>query len=156
MLKQKNLECDLCVAGGVMAGMSAAIAAAREGSSVVLMQERPVLGGNASSEIRMWICGANGKDNREILPGSECERIHTMRANTRLDSPVMHMPTTLCKSFRLLGGLNGEEILLCEQSCNRKRSYELPIGQKLDALRLQPLSDWGENETVSVISFDFE
>lgn len=45
--------------------MAAAISAAREGLKVVLMHERPVLGGNASSEIRMWICGANGADNRE-------------------------------------------------------------------------------------------
>jgi hypothetical protein len=29
------------------------------------MQDRPVLGGNASSEIRMWICGANGDNMRE-------------------------------------------------------------------------------------------
>lgn len=48
-----------------MAGLVAAIAAAREGIKVVLMHERPVLGGNASSEIRMWICGANGENNRE-------------------------------------------------------------------------------------------
>ena len=65
MLEKKHLQCDLCVIGGGMAGMTAAIAAAREGLKVVLMQERPVLGGNASSEIRMWICGARGRDNRE-------------------------------------------------------------------------------------------
>ncbi|MBQ7794596.1 MAG: FAD-dependent oxidoreductase [Clostridia bacterium] len=65
MLKRKHLECDLCVVGGGMAGMTAAISAAREGLKVVLMHERPVLGGNASSEIRMWICGAHGRDNRE-------------------------------------------------------------------------------------------
>lgn len=29
------------------------------------MQDRPVLGGNSSSEIRMWVCGANGEDVRE-------------------------------------------------------------------------------------------
>lgn len=45
--------------------MCAAVAAARGGSKVVLMHERPVLGGNASSEIRMWICGAQGENNRE-------------------------------------------------------------------------------------------
>ena len=45
--------------------MAAAIAAAREGVKVVLMHERPVLGGNASSEIRMWISGAAGENNRE-------------------------------------------------------------------------------------------
>lgn len=65
MLNRKNVKCDLCVVGGGMAGMAAAISAAREGIQVVLMHERPVLGGNASSEIRMWICGARGAENRE-------------------------------------------------------------------------------------------
>lgn len=65
MLKSERLCADLCVIGGGMAGISAAIAAAREGASVVLVHERPVLGGNASSEIRMWVCGAQGRDNRE-------------------------------------------------------------------------------------------
>ena len=65
MLERKTLTADLCVVGGGMAGICAAIAAARNGASVVLMQERPVLGGNASSEIRMWVCGAHGENNRE-------------------------------------------------------------------------------------------
>lgn len=54
-----------CVVGGGLAGTCAAIAAARGGSSVVLIQDRPMLGGNASSEIRMWVCGAGGDNNRE-------------------------------------------------------------------------------------------
>lgn len=45
--------------------MCAAIAAARHGARVVLMQDRPVFGGNASSEIRMWVCGARGENSRE-------------------------------------------------------------------------------------------
>ena len=61
----KEITTDFCVIGGGMAGICAAIAAARHGVKVVLIQDRPVLGGNASSEIRMWICGANGKDKRE-------------------------------------------------------------------------------------------
>lgn len=65
MLNRKIIYADLCVVGGGMAGMCAAIAAARNGAKVVLMHERPVLGGNASSEIRMWLCGANGENNRE-------------------------------------------------------------------------------------------
>lgn len=65
MLKKIYIDCDLCVVGGGMAGLTTAISAAREGLKVVLMHERPVLGGNASSEIRMWICGALGRDNRE-------------------------------------------------------------------------------------------
>ena len=65
MLDRKEIVSDLCVVGGGMAGICTAIAAARAGISVVLMHERSVLGGNASSEIRMWICGASGRDNRE-------------------------------------------------------------------------------------------
>ena len=78
MLNEKRISCDLCVVGGGMAGMCAAIAAAREGLKVVLMQERPVLGGNASSEIRMWICGSAGENNREtgILEEIALENIY--------------------------------------------------------------------------------
>ena len=56
---------DLCVVGGGLAGLCTAIAAARHGIQTVLVQDRPVLGGNASQEIRMWVCGAKGQDNRE-------------------------------------------------------------------------------------------
>ena len=51
---------DFCVIGGGLAGMCAAIAAARHGVKTLIMHERPVFGGNASSEIRMWVCGAKG------------------------------------------------------------------------------------------------
>ena len=61
----KQLQADLCVVGGGMAGLCAALAAARNGVQTVLVQDRPVLGGNASSEIRMWICGAQGANNKE-------------------------------------------------------------------------------------------
>jgi hypothetical protein len=65
MLKTIEHEVDFCVVGGGLAGMCAAISASRAGKQVALIQERPVLGGNASSEIRMWVCGAQGKNNRE-------------------------------------------------------------------------------------------
>lgn len=64
-LRTIHHKADLCVVGGGLAGMCAAIAAARHGIKVVLMHDRPVYGGNASSEIRMWICGAHGDNNRE-------------------------------------------------------------------------------------------
>lgn len=65
--KLKNLShsCDLCVVGGGLAGMCAAIAAARHGKKVVLMHDRPMFGGNTSSEVRMWVSGAHGSNNRE-------------------------------------------------------------------------------------------
>ena len=56
---------EFCVVGGGISGMCAAIAAARQGVKTLLMHDRPVLGGNASSEIRMWICGAHGENNLE-------------------------------------------------------------------------------------------
>ena len=64
-LTTKIYHADFCVVGAGLAGMCAAIAAARGGSKVVLIGDRPVLGGNASSEIRMWVCGAGGENNRE-------------------------------------------------------------------------------------------
>jgi hypothetical protein len=45
---------DLVVVGGGIAGTCAALSAARLGLSVALVQDRPVLGGNGSSEVRVW------------------------------------------------------------------------------------------------------
>ncbi len=64
-LKTVKHNAELCVVGGGLSGMCAAVEAARHGVKVVLMHDRPVYGGNASSEIRMWICGAHGENNRE-------------------------------------------------------------------------------------------
>lgn len=57
-LPTKVLSADIVVVGGGVAGVCFAIAAAREGASVILVQDRPVLGGNASSEVRLWMNGA--------------------------------------------------------------------------------------------------
>lgn len=50
-------EYDLVVVGGGIAGMTAAITAARLGNKVALIQNRPVLGGNNSSEVRVGLSG---------------------------------------------------------------------------------------------------
>ena len=77
-LKKASHKVDFCVIGGGIAGMCAAISAARNGAKVALMHDRPVLGGNASSEIRMWICGAHGANNREtgIVEEIELESLY--------------------------------------------------------------------------------
>lgn len=53
------LRTRLFIAGGGMAGVAAALAAARNGAEVLLCQDRPVLGGNASSEVRMHVSGSS-------------------------------------------------------------------------------------------------
>lgn len=58
-------EFDLVVAGGGLAGTCAALSAARNGLKVALVQDRPVLGGNGSSEVRVW---PEGHTNHEPYP----------------------------------------------------------------------------------------
>jgi FAD dependent oxidoreductase len=55
-------EFDLVVTGGGIAGTCAALSAARLGLKVALIQDRPVLGGNNSSEVRVWLQGARNKE----------------------------------------------------------------------------------------------
>src|SRR4029077_21270735 len=59
-----DLECDVLVAGGGPAGVCAALAAARRGARVVLVQDRSRLGGNSSSEVKMHVVGANNHTGR--------------------------------------------------------------------------------------------
>ena len=54
-----RLECDVFIAGGGLAGTCAAVAAARNGAKVVIVQDRSRLGGNSSSEVKMHVVGAN-------------------------------------------------------------------------------------------------
>ncbi len=73
-----QLQADLVITGGGLSGVCAAITAARQGLSVVLVQDRPVLGGNSSSEVRLWILGATshmGNNNRWAREGGVVDEI---------------------------------------------------------------------------------
>ena len=77
-LRRVRLSCALAVTGGGLAGVCCAITAARAGIKVVLIQDRPVLGGNASSEVRLWILGATshmGNNNRWAREGGVIDEI---------------------------------------------------------------------------------
>lgn len=77
-LKTVALSADLVVTGGGVSGVCAAVTAARAGISVVLIQDRSVLGGNASSEVRLWILGATshmGNNNRWSREGGVVDEI---------------------------------------------------------------------------------
>lgn len=63
-MKLVDLDTDVLVAGGGLAGVCAAISAARHGARVVLIQDRSRLGGNSSSEVKMHVVGANSHKAR--------------------------------------------------------------------------------------------
>src|SRR5512133_2875037 len=78
-LPVKHIDADLVVVGGGMAGTCCAITAAREGLKVALVQDRPVLGGNGSSEVRLWMLGATahmGNNNRWAREGGVVDEIY--------------------------------------------------------------------------------
>lgn len=73
-----QLETELVIVGGGVSGVCAAITAARKGVKVVLLQDRPVLGGNASSEVRLWMLGATshmGNNNRWAREGGVVDEL---------------------------------------------------------------------------------
>lgn len=79
-VRRLRLESDIVVVGGGLTGICCAISAARRGSKVLLIQDRPVLGGNASSEIRLWALGATshmGNNNRWAREGGIINEIMT-------------------------------------------------------------------------------
>ncbi len=83
-----QLECDILVAGGGPAGVPCALAAARGGARVILCQDRPVLGGNASSEVRMHIVGADGMRGEELATEArESGIIEELRLETCVQNP---------------------------------------------------------------------
>ncbi len=84
------LNCDILVAGGGAAGAPCALAAARNGAKVILCQDRPVLGGNASSEIRLNIMGADIFGNRGIALKTEAREggiLEEIRLETAYRNP---------------------------------------------------------------------
>lgn len=90
---------DLVVTGGGLAGCAASIAASEQGLKVALIHDRPVLGGNASEEIRVHTLGIYGKYERilkmidtEHYPNGSAEakkdqekRDRNMKAQTNID-----------------------------------------------------------------------
>ena len=78
---------DFCVIGGGLAGTIAAVSACRRGLKVVLMQDRAMLGGNCSSEVRLYIRGAVNEFDRETGLLAEFEEENIYR-NAELSNSV--------------------------------------------------------------------
>ncbi|KAH7178268.1 hypothetical protein DER46DRAFT_633053 [Fusarium sp. MPI-SDFR-AT-0072] len=100
----RTLNSDLCVCGGGLAGTIAAIAAARNGVSVILIQDRPVLGGNASSEVRLWILGATShmfNNNRYAREGGLVDEILLENLYRNPEGNPLILDTILLEKVRL-------------------------------------------------------
>ena len=78
VIREVSMDADIVVCGGGLAGVCAAVSAARGGSQVILVQDRPVLGGNASSEMRMGIVGVKEDQCQEagILEEMQCRNFY--------------------------------------------------------------------------------
>lgn len=74
---------DFVVAGGGIAGMCAAVAAARMGCKVALINDRPVLGGNNSAEVRVHLGGYSEVGPNEGLGRMIREFGHTRGGNAK-------------------------------------------------------------------------
>lgn len=148
MLSGSALPCsehrvDVCVVGGGMAGVCAAVSAARHGAKVLLMHERPVLGGNASSEMRMHICGADR---------------HGSIANLR--------ETGILEELRLLNLTRNPNRnpyiwdLLLYETCNFQPGLELLLNcscldAKMDSDRILSISGWQQTtQTIHSVEAD--
>lgn len=93
--------------------------------------------------------------NRDTLPGDRCERTHMTRCNLLPTSPVMHLPTTLCKSFRVEAEIGGQIKVLAETAENARRHINIGCGEKcIDALRLIMTEANSGGEKMRLFSFE--
>ncbi len=127
-MKHKNQKIDFCVVGGGLAGMCAAIAAARRGIKVALIQDRPVFGGNASSEIRMWICGACGRDSREtgIIEELQLEnRYRNPRSNYSIWDSVLYEKVRFEPNITMLLNCSANDVEMEGQRIKAVKAWQL-------------------------------
>ncbi len=85
-IRKKTEVYDVAVIGGGLAGICAAVSAARNGSKVVLIQDRSVLGGNSSSEMHVHVHGASYLQP-ENKPERETGIIEEILLHNRFNNP---------------------------------------------------------------------
>lgn len=96
--KSVTVTADLVVVGGGLAGLCGAITAARAGIKVALVTDRPVLGGNSSSEVRLWVLGATshmGNNNRWAREGGVIDELLVENMYRNPDSNPLIFDTIL-------------------------------------------------------------
>lgn len=149
-LYTEHIDCDLVIVGGGVSGVCCAITAAREGLNVILVQDRPVLGGNASSEVRLWILGATshmGNNNRWSREGGVIDELlventsRNAQGNPIIFDAILLEKIVEEKNIRLLlntavfdAGMDGNRILSAKGYCSQNQTvYELHAPYFCDA-----------------------
>ena len=121
---------DFCVVGGGMAGLCAAVSAARGGARVALVQDRPVFGGNSSSEIRVHVCGA---DRHNKIPNMrETGILEELRMENLRRNPQ--------RSFSIWDTVLYEKVLL-EPNIERFLNCSC-VDAKMDGPRVKSITAW--------------
>ena len=145
-MRTLTYKTDLCVVGGGMAGLCCAIAAARHGTRVVLIQDRPVLGGNASSEIRMGIGGAYRSGDTGVKDVRESGIIEELFLENFYKNPSLKY--SLWDSVLYEAVMAEENItLLLNTSC---------LDIEMDGNRIVSVKAWQSNaETFHVVSAEY-
>jgi hypothetical protein len=120
--------CDVLVAGGGLAGVCCALEAARNGCRVILCQNRPVLGGNASSEVRMHVVGADAHGTRGIELETEAResglmeeiRLRNCVGNPQRSTSMLDLTLyDLCRSEPNLELLLNTDVVAVKMDANR-------------------------------------
>ncbi len=127
----KKYTADLVVTGGGLSGVCCAVTAARQGLKVILVQDRPVLGGNASSEVRLWVLGATshmGNNNRWAREGGVIDELLLENAYRNPEGNPLILDTILLEKV-----VEEKNITLLLNTC----VYDL---EKADADTIQSIS----------------
>ncbi|KAH8684117.1 FAD dependent oxidoreductase-domain-containing protein [Ilyonectria robusta] len=123
--EDRHVQADLCVCGGGLSGTIAAITAARQGLSVILIQDRPVLGGNASSEVRLWILGATShmfNNNRYAREGGLLDEILLENLHRNPEGNPVLLDTVLLDKVRSEPGIKlylNTALVACDKADDR-------------------------------------
>ncbi|MGV8095796.1 MAG: FAD-dependent oxidoreductase [Mangrovibacterium sp.] len=134
---------DLMVAGGGLAGICTALAAARLGLKVALIQDRPILGGNNSSEVRVGLGGrinldpypALGNLVNEIGPssGGNARPASYYEDQKKLDTVLSEKNISLFLNYRVTAVEKKEELITAVIATGIENSKELRFESHLFA-----------------------